>query len=159
MNHWKDSQEIQSGISMFGMKSGWKEPVIGQLNTQVIFSSILNYLQIKNQGWAAIDATPQESSNGLMQCGPAPLAAIKQGHIYIGYDTGFVFAEVNADRVEWIVKQEGSYNYIKGPVPDQSVNLRLFRALRDLNKGFINRYKALAVIKQEQLASIFQRNQ
>ena len=49
-----------------------------------------------------------------MQCGPAPLAAIKKGHIYIGYDTGFVFAEVNADRVEWIVKQEGSYNYIKG---------------------------------------------
>ena len=44
-----------------------------------------------------------------MQCGPAPLAAIKKGHIYIGYDTGFVFAEVNADRVEWIVKQEGSY--------------------------------------------------
>ena len=51
-----------------------------------------------------------------MQCGPAPLAAIKKGHIYIGYDTGFVFAEVNADRVEWIVKQEGSYNYIKGIV-------------------------------------------
>ena len=51
-----------------------------------------------------------------MQCGPAPLAAIKKGHIYIGYDTGFVFAEVNADRVEWIVKQEGNYNYIKGPV-------------------------------------------
>ena len=94
-----------------------------------------------------------------MQCGPAPLAAIKKGHVYIGYDTGFVFAEVNADRVEWIVKQEGSYNYIKGPVPDQSVNLRLFRALSGQNEGFINRCKALAVIKQEQLASIFQRNQ
>ena len=51
-----------------------------------------------------------------MQCGPAPLAAIKKGHIYIGYDTGFVFAEVNADRVEWIVKQVGTKNYIKGPV-------------------------------------------
>ena len=56
-----------------------------------------------------------------MQCGPAPLAAIKKGHIYIGYDTGFVFAEVNADRVEWIVKQEGSYNYIKGPVHKDSL--------------------------------------
>ena len=54
-----------------------------------------------------------------MQCGPAPLAAIKNGHIYIGYDTGFVFAEVNADRVEWIVKQEGTYNYIKGPVQNK----------------------------------------
>ena len=54
-----------------------------------------------------------------MQCGPAPLAAIKNGHIYIGYDTGFLFAEVNADRVEWIVKQEGTYNYIKGPVQNK----------------------------------------
>ena len=27
----------------------------------------------KYAGWAAVDATPQESSNGMMQCGPAPL--------------------------------------------------------------------------------------
>ena len=27
----------------------------------------------------------------MMQCGPVPLQAIKEGHIYIGYDTGFVF--------------------------------------------------------------------
>ena len=68
------------------------------------------------QGWAAIDATPQENSNGLMQCGPAPLAAIKKGHIYIGYDTGFIFAAVNADRVEWIVEQEGNHTIIKGTI-------------------------------------------
>ena len=40
-------------------------------------------------------------------CGPAPLTAIKAGHIYIGYDTGFVFGEVNADRVTWICKKQG----------------------------------------------------
>merc|ERR1711892_67635 len=67
----------------------------------------------KYAGWAAIDSTPQESSNGLMQCGPAPLAAIKEGHIYIGYDTGFVFGEVNADRVTWICKRSGRTIFIK----------------------------------------------
>ena len=30
----------------------------------------------KYAGWAAVDATPQESSNGMMQCGPAPLKVI-----------------------------------------------------------------------------------
>ena len=80
----------------------------------LVWYPLYELVKIQIQGWAAIDATPQESSNGLVQCGPAPLVAIKKGHIYIGYDTGFVFAEVNADRVEWIVKQEGSYNYIKG---------------------------------------------
>ena len=48
-----------------------------------------------------------------MQCGPAPLAAIKEGHIYIGYDTGFVFGEVNADRVTWICQRAGRTIYIK----------------------------------------------
>ena len=59
-------------------------------------------------GWAAIDATPQESSNNIMQCGPAPIKAIQKGHVYVGYDTGFVFAEVNADRVTWIVRKTGN---------------------------------------------------
>ena len=34
---------------------------------------------------------------GSMQCGPCPVAAVKKGEIGIGYDTPFVFAEVNAD--------------------------------------------------------------
>ena len=38
--------------------------------------------------------------------GPAPLKAIKEGEIYAGYDTGFVFAEVNADYVKWILKKD-----------------------------------------------------
>ena len=58
----------------------------------------------KYAGWAAIDATPQEESFGMMQCGPAPIKAVKEGEIYIGYDSSFVFGEVNADRVTWICK-------------------------------------------------------
>ncbi|KAK3085429.1 hypothetical protein FSP39_003189, partial [Pinctada imbricata] len=52
-------------------------------------------------GWQAFDATPQEASEGVMQCGPAPLRAIKDGHVYLNYDVGFIFAEVNGDRVTW----------------------------------------------------------
>ena len=38
--------------------------------------------------------------------GPAPLKAIKDGEVYAGHDTGFVFSEVNADYVKWITKTD-----------------------------------------------------
>ena len=43
----------------------------------------------------------------MMRCGPAPLRAIKEGHVYLGYDTKFIFAEVNGDRVTWLVDGAG----------------------------------------------------
>ncbi|XP_038210952.1 hemocyte protein-glutamine gamma-glutamyltransferase-like [Zerene cesonia] len=52
-------------------------------------------------GWQAIDATPQETSSGQYQCGPAPLEAIKQGVIGLGYDVEFMLASVNADLMRW----------------------------------------------------------
>ncbi|XP_077125216.1 protein-glutamine gamma-glutamyltransferase 4 [Ranitomeya variabilis] len=55
-------------------------------------------------GWQALDATPQEPSEGIFQCGPCSLTAIKKGLVYLPYDAKFVFAEVNADRIEWMVK-------------------------------------------------------
>lgn len=39
-----------------------------------------------------------------MRCGPAPLRAIKDGHVYLNYDVGFVFSEVNGDRIVWEVR-------------------------------------------------------
>nr|CAB3266928.1 protein-glutamine gamma-glutamyltransferase K [Phallusia mammillata] len=62
-------------------------------------------------GWQAIDATPQEISLGLYQTGPAPVTAVKSGEIYLGFETGFVFAEVNSDRVNWIVEQDEAGDY------------------------------------------------
>ena len=38
-----------------------------------------------------------------MRCGPASLKAVKEGHVYLAYDTGFVFAEVNGDKIKWKV--------------------------------------------------------
>ncbi|XP_049876588.1 hemocyte protein-glutamine gamma-glutamyltransferase-like [Pectinophora gossypiella] len=52
-------------------------------------------------GWQAVDATPQETSTGFYQCGPASLEAIKQGHTGFGYDVEFMLASVNADMMRW----------------------------------------------------------
>ncbi|KAG8222476.1 hypothetical protein J437_LFUL000838 [Ladona fulva] len=48
-------------------------------------------------GWQAIDATPQEKSDGYYQCGPASVEAIRNGSINLKYDVPFIVAEVNAD--------------------------------------------------------------
>ncbi|XP_052230405.1 protein-glutamine gamma-glutamyltransferase K-like isoform X3 [Dreissena polymorpha] len=59
-------------------------------------------------GWQAFDATPQECLEGVFTCGPASVKAVKQGEIFYGYDTKFIFAEVNGDRAHWTVDGEGN---------------------------------------------------
>ncbi|KAM6053730.1 protein-glutamine gamma-glutamyltransferase 6-like [Chlamydotis macqueenii] len=53
-------------------------------------------------GWQVLDATPQERSKGIYQCGPASTRAVKEGDVNLDYDSSFVFAAVNADYVTWI---------------------------------------------------------
>ncbi|XP_071329119.1 protein-glutamine gamma-glutamyltransferase E [Trachinotus anak] len=62
----------------------------------------------KYDGWQVLDPTPQERSEGVYCCGPAPVAAILNGDTHIKYDVPFVFAEVNADCIDWLVKADGS---------------------------------------------------
>lgn len=52
-------------------------------------------------GWQAIDATPQEMSDGMYRCGPASVSAVKRGEVLKPYDNIFLYAEVNADKVFW----------------------------------------------------------
>ncbi|XP_068710899.1 protein-glutamine gamma-glutamyltransferase K-like [Montipora foliosa] len=61
-----------------------------------------------HNGWQIHDATPQELSNGVFRCGPASVNAVKNGEVFLPYDTGFVFAEVNGDIVYWLVNPDGS---------------------------------------------------
>ncbi|GFO25455.1 protein-glutamine gamma-glutamyltransferase k [Plakobranchus ocellatus] len=63
-------------------------------------------------GWQAHDATPQETSEGVMRCGPAPVRAIKEGHVYLNYDTSFIFSEVNGDKITWKVSEDGDMEVI-----------------------------------------------
>ncbi|NXL89815.1 TGM2 glutamyltransferase, partial [Alectura lathami] len=44
---------------------------------------------------------------GVYCCGPAPVKAIKEGDLQVQYDIPFIFAEVNADVVYWIVQSSG----------------------------------------------------
>ncbi|XP_061779708.1 protein-glutamine gamma-glutamyltransferase E-like isoform X2 [Nerophis lumbriciformis] len=62
----------------------------------------------KYDGWQVLDPTPQEASDGIYQCGPASVIAIHDGEINLPYDIPFVFAEVNADCVDWIVISDGT---------------------------------------------------
>ncbi|XP_077357690.1 coagulation factor XIII A chain [Festucalex cinctus] len=59
-------------------------------------------------GWQVVDATPQETSDGLYRCGPASVHAIKHGEICFPFDAPFVFAEVNSDMVFYSRRKDGS---------------------------------------------------
>ncbi|XP_039858742.1 protein-glutamine gamma-glutamyltransferase 2-like isoform X1 [Simochromis diagramma] len=59
-------------------------------------------------GWQVLDPTPQEESEGVFCCGPAPVNAILRGDTDVKYDVPFVYAEVNADIVKWRISTNGS---------------------------------------------------
>uniref|UniRef100_A0A3Q2DC37 Protein-glutamine gamma-glutamyltransferase 6-like n=2 Tax=Cyprinodon variegatus TaxID=28743 RepID=A0A3Q2DC37_CYPVA len=59
-------------------------------------------------GWQALDPTPQEKSDGMFCCGPAPVSAILNGDTHLKYDVPFLFASVNADCITWLIKRDGS---------------------------------------------------
>ncbi|XP_041791244.1 protein-glutamine gamma-glutamyltransferase K-like [Chelmon rostratus] len=65
-----------------------------------------------NGGWQAVDATPQETSQGTFRCGPASVAAVRNGQVYLKHDTPFVFAEVNSDKIYWQRNVDGTFSQI-----------------------------------------------
>ncbi|KAM3590756.1 uncharacterized protein V6R79_016083 [Siganus canaliculatus] len=64
-------------------------------------------------GWQVVDATPQETSDGLYRCGPASVKAIKHGEICYPFDAAFVFAEVNSDVVFYSRSNSGTLQPVK----------------------------------------------
>ncbi|KAM8985908.1 LOW QUALITY PROTEIN: protein-glutamine gamma-glutamyltransferase K [Ara ararauna] len=62
-----------------------------------------------HDGWQVVDATPQETSSGLFCCGPCSVEAVKNGEVFLKYDTPFVFAEVNSDKVYWQRQPNGTF--------------------------------------------------
>lgn len=77
-------------------------------------------------GWQAIDATPQETSMGAYQLGPASLEAIKQGKVGFAYDVGFVFSEVNADLVQWRRDSRSPFGWRKSRVTRDHVGRKMY---------------------------------
>ncbi|XP_022619852.1 coagulation factor XIII A chain-like [Seriola dumerili] len=64
-------------------------------------------------GWQVVDATPQETSDGMYRCGPASVQAIKHGQICFPFDATFVFAEVNSDVVFYSRRKDGTMEPVK----------------------------------------------
>ncbi|XP_075884373.1 coagulation factor XIII A chain [Nelusetta ayraudi] len=64
-------------------------------------------------GWQAVDATPQETSDGMYRCGPASVQAIKHGQTCFPFDAAFVFAEVNSDVVFYTRNKDGTLQTVK----------------------------------------------
>ncbi|XP_017288638.1 coagulation factor XIII A chain [Kryptolebias marmoratus] len=64
-------------------------------------------------GWQVVDATPQETSDGMYRCGPASVHAIKHGQICYPFDAAFVFAEVNSDCVFYSRRNDGTMQPVK----------------------------------------------
>ncbi|XP_075701693.1 protein-glutamine gamma-glutamyltransferase E-like [Rhinoderma darwinii] len=59
-------------------------------------------------GWQVLDATPQEPSEGIYCLGPCSVKAIKEGDVDLDYDAPFVFAEMNADVMDWLISADNS---------------------------------------------------
>ncbi|XP_015272503.1 PREDICTED: protein-glutamine gamma-glutamyltransferase 2 [Gekko japonicus] len=91
-------------------------------------------------GWQVLDPTPQEKSEGVYCCGPTPVKAIKEGELKLKYDVPFVFAEVNADVVYWMLQSDSSR---KKTVDSTSVgrNISTKSVGRDTREDITHNYK------------------
>ena len=45
------------------------------------------------------------------QCGPSPVEAVKRGDVGVGFDSAFVFAEVNADVFIYVVDKKSEWGF------------------------------------------------
>nr|CAB3266931.1 transglutaminase [Phallusia mammillata] len=104
-------------------------------------------------GWQAVDATPQEESGGIMQCGPAPVKAIKNGETYIGSDTNFLFSEVNADVLTWSVDSSGEVTgLVKRDTRKVGMSISTKAVGKDEREDVTNQYKFMEGTGKERLA-------
>ncbi|XP_050439553.1 hemocyte protein-glutamine gamma-glutamyltransferase-like [Adelges cooleyi] len=90
-------------------------------------------------GWQAIDGTPQETSDSMYRCGPAPLEAVRKGEVNIGYDTPFVYTEVRADMCVFKESSEGYWarvktipNYVGKLIVTKKIGQEILDGLEDM---------------------------
>ncbi|XP_063077550.1 protein-glutamine gamma-glutamyltransferase E [Engraulis encrasicolus] len=92
-------------------------------------------------GWQVLDPTPQEKSTGVYCCGPCPVKAILEGHTDMKYDAPFVFAEVNADQVSWIVGEDGSERRLDTDTRTVGKNISTKAVGKNRRQDLTNNYK------------------
>ncbi|XP_036453352.1 coagulation factor XIII A chain [Colossoma macropomum] len=92
-------------------------------------------------GWQVVDATPQETSDGMYRCGPASVAAIKHGQVCYPFDAPFVFAEVNSDVVFYRRDKEGTLQPVKVNSSHVGRMVLTKAVLHDGRKDITDQYK------------------
>ncbi|XP_043088098.1 protein-glutamine gamma-glutamyltransferase 2 isoform X2 [Puntigrus tetrazona] len=92
-------------------------------------------------GWQVLDPTPQERSSGTYCCGPAPVRAILEGHTDVKYDVPFVFGEVNADKITWLVMANGSKKKILSDTKTVGQNISTKAVGSDSRQDITDQYK------------------
>jgi len=81
---------------------------------------------------------------GIFQCGPCPLKAIREGDVYLPFDSKFVYAEVNADKVYWLVKKvngQNTYTKISTETRGVGMNLSTKAVGRNMRQDITMEYK------------------
>ncbi|ROK31087.1 Protein-glutamine gamma-glutamyltransferase 2 [Anabarilius grahami] len=92
-------------------------------------------------GWQVLDPTPQEKSSGTYCCGPAPVKAILEGHTDVKYDVPFVYAEVNADKITWLVMANGSKKKIHSDTRTVGQNISTKAVGSNSRRDITDQYK------------------
>uniref|UniRef100_A0A8C5F8D2 Protein-glutamine gamma-glutamyltransferase 2 n=1 Tax=Gadus morhua TaxID=8049 RepID=A0A8C5F8D2_GADMO len=92
-------------------------------------------------GWQVSDATPQETSEGVFCCGPVPVSAIREGELTKKFDAPFVFAEVNADVVEYVKLSTGDFVKFSGSTDSIGQNISTKAVGRDKRRDITHHYK------------------
>ncbi|KAF4096311.1 protein-glutamine gamma-glutamyltransferase 2a [Onychostoma macrolepis] len=98
-------------------------------------------LALGYEGWQANDPTPQHRSEGVFCCGPSPVRAIKEGELTFKYDVPFVYAEVNADVVEYIKLRDGRVFKMGGSTTEVGKSISTKAVGRDEREDITHNYK------------------
>lgn len=107
-------------------------------------------------GWNVIDATPQEAStDGTYRVGPTSVEAIKYGEVTRPYDGFFVYAEVNADEVYWLYREDKKpMKLITHSTDTIGVNISTKAELKDKRMDITSNYKHKENSKHERESMI-----
>ncbi|XP_069808031.1 protein-glutamine gamma-glutamyltransferase 2-like, partial [Dendropsophus ebraccatus] len=74
-------------------------------------------LHREHSGWQVLDATAQLKYSGELCCsGPAPVTAIKDGHVELNYHTNLIFSKIHTDTTVSVRDSKGRFRKAYGGI-------------------------------------------
>ncbi|XP_017695434.1 PREDICTED: protein-glutamine gamma-glutamyltransferase K-like [Lepidothrix coronata] len=80
-----------------------------RLNTDSVWSTGFYWAEAMGINQQGVMASYWSVLVRLFCCGPCSVTAVKNGEVFLKYDTPFVFAEVNSDKVYWQRQPGGAF--------------------------------------------------